>query len=124
MSDLVTFIGTPEAGEGCSYQILGNLLKEDGSPLGSGDLTTLTLTLTDVETGAVINSVSAVNVLNADRGTVDAGGLLTISLTVADAAFVTSTKQTERHQARVDWTYGAGGAKAGWHEVRFFLVKK
>jgi|GEM_PF-3720791 len=93
-----------------------------GNPISSGQLTTLTLTICDTGTGAIINSCSQVNILNTDRGTVDGDGKLTVTLEIGD----TSTDEAPGAQSILrslvfDWTYN-GGTSAGRHQTNFTIV--
>ncbi len=105
--------------EGGSYYVTATIVDETGTAIPSTTLATLVLTLYDRETGTIINSVSQTNILNTGRGTVSATGELTITLTPADNALVTSAKAREQHVMLVEWTYPAGGAKAGKQELEF-----
>jgi len=97
----------------------GSLVDETGAALGSAQLATLTMTLYALTAGLpIINSRTAVNILNAGPGTVDAFGVWTITLEPADNAIQVPGQAAERHCLLLEWTYG-GGAKAGKHEVVF-----
>ena len=91
--------------------IVGN----DGvTPLPGATLSTLTLTLYVIKqdgTDQVIRN--AQNVLNANNVTVNAGGLLTWTVQVADTTLVEAIP-FERHIALFQWTWPTG---AGKHEV-------
>lgn len=85
----------------------------------AASLNTLTLTLYVLDADkTIINSVTAVNILNTGRGAVDSNGNLTITLTAADNQIVTATRNTETHVALIEWTYD-GGTKYGRHEFEF-----
>jgi len=93
---------------------------ENGAAIPSGSLTTLTLTLYDVDSQMIINSRNNQNVLNLNDVTVDAAGLLTWTMQPADNAILSvslSDDATERHMALFKFTFGAGGSKAGSHEL-------
>jgi hypothetical protein len=92
--------------------IVGN----DGvTPLPAATLLTLTLTLYVIKADGTVQTIrSAQNVLNANNVTVDAAGLLTWSIQVADTTLVVSTVPFERHVALFQWTWASG---AGKHEV-------
>jgi hypothetical protein len=112
---------TEEVAERTSARYSGVLVDETGAAVPAASLSTLTLTLFDENTNTVINSVDDINILNADRGTVDAAGNLVVTLLPADNVIVTPTRVREPHVMLLEWTY-AGGAKAGRHEVRFIVV--
>jgi hypothetical protein len=109
---------TDVVAEGTTCLITGSLVDEAGSPLGSSQLQAFTLTLYAVVSGLpIINSRNATNILNAGPGTIDAGGLWTITLTPADNDIVSAAAPVdETHRLLLEWTYGAG-AKAGKHEI-------
>lgn len=104
--------------EGATCLISGSLVDETGVALGSAQLQAFTLTLYALLPGLPsINSRTAVNILNSGPGTVDAGGLWTITLTPADNDIVSTPEPAdETHRLLLEWTYGAG-AKAGKHEI-------
>jgi len=102
--------------EKSTCRITGALVDEAGVALGSAQLTTLTLTLYAlIDTLPIINTNTDKNVLNANQGTVDAGGIFTLTLAPADNAIATGSL-TEVHRALLKWTWAAG-AKAGLHEI-------
>ena len=107
--------------EQSSLQITATLLDETGAAVPLAGLSTLTLTLynRDSATQEIINSVSAVSILNAGRGTVHAtSGLLTIALVPADNIIIDTTQDLEWHRALIQGTYG-GGTKAVKQEIDF-----
>lgn len=112
---------TEPMAEGASAQITATITREDGV---TGFLPeTLTLTLFVLEDGAIVNSVTAVDILNTGRGTVSAGGALVCLLTPADMVIVSprSGKGTEKHVAFFEWTWSTGTRK-GKHEVLFTVA--
>jgi hypothetical protein len=92
--------------------------------LGSGDLTTVTLTSKHVVSGTVIRN--AVNALNTNNCTVSAGGLFTWNLRTTDTV-VTDTSlpvgQRDEYHAVVHWTWtdGNGVVMQGKRELSFFV---
>lgn len=94
-------------------------LRDDaGAVLPAASVVTFTLTLYVIKTDgtiAYVNSRNAQNVLNTNNVTLDAAGLVTWSVQVADTTLVESLP-FERHIALWEWTWD-GGAKAGKHEV-------
>lgn len=94
-------------------------LRDDaGAVLPAASVVTFTLTLYVIKTDGTIgyvNSRNAQNVLNTNNVTLDAAGLVTWSVQVADTTLVESLP-FERHIALWEWTW-SGGAKAGKHEV-------
>lgn len=72
---------------------------ENGVPIGSGIIDSLTLTLSNVDDGAIVNSRNAVNALNANDVVVTSGGLLTYTMQPADTAIVDTSKASEVRRA-------------------------
>lgn len=92
---------------------------EAGAAIAAASLTTLTLTLYDVDTLTIINSRTAQNVLNTNNVTVDSDGLLTWLIQPADNAIVGTRRranQYEKHVALFEYTWSSG-TKASKHEV-------
>ena len=105
--------------EQTTQRITYGIKDETGTAIPASALTTLTLTLyalDGAQAGTVINSVDDMNILNANRGTVDGSGNLTLLLQPADLAILDTALLEERHIALVEWTYAAG-AKSGRHEI-------
>jgi hypothetical protein len=94
------------------------LVDENGNPIGSTGIDTLTLSIVDTITGSVINNASQVNILNAGRGTIDSQGNLLITLEVGDTDLFNPDDDVEERSLIIDWTYN-GGARAGRHQVDF-----
>ena len=98
--------------EKTTAQYTATLKDEAGVVIPSADLTTLTLTLYDEATGAIINSRDNQNVLNATGVSIDASGLLTWTMDPDDNAIVDTSLapgRTELHVARFDFTWSGGG---------------
>jgi len=102
------------------------LADKNGTPIPLANLTTLVLTLYHKSTGAIINTRTAQNVLNANNHTVHAtSGLVTWSLQAADNVILGALDpdqqwpdgSLERHVAFYKWTYNAG-AEQGNVEVQ------
>lgn len=107
------------AREKSDYRMTAQIVDALGAGIPAANLATLTLTLYVQDTTlTVINGVSATNILNAGRGTVDSSGNLVISLLPADSPINDTTLAEELHVALVEWTYN-GGASAGKHELAF-----
>lgn len=104
--------------EGVTSRITGTLVDETGAPLGSSQVTALTMTLYAVDASlSIINSRSATNILNTGPGTLDVSGNLVITLTPADNDVVGTAPGHEKHRLLLEWAYG--GTKAGKHEIEF-----
>jgi hypothetical protein len=93
---------------------------DEGNAIAAATLTTLTLTLYDVETGDIINSRNDQDVLNTNGVTVDGSGNLTWIIDADDNAIVTSTSKVEKHIALFKWTWNSG-ARDGKHEVNLHV---
>jgi|SRR6185437_2023727 len=105
---------------GATAVYTGQLQDEDGNPISAGQLGSLTLSIVDTFSGAVVNNASQVNILNADRGTVDAQGNLTVTLETGDTALLVAADKREYRSLVFDWTYD-GGAKSGRHQADFLI---
>lgn len=97
----------------------GTVVGNDGvTPIPAASLATMVLTLFTVladGSTTIINGRNHQNVLNANNVTIDANGLLTWAIQVADTTLVTSTLPFERHQALFEFTTVAGAA--GKHPI-------
>lgn len=94
----------------------------DGNPIGSNDLTTLTLTITNQADSTVINSRDAQNVLNANDVTLDVSGNLSWDIQAEDNIIVNDEivpGTVERHEVLFEWTWGAGKSSS---ELYYFDV--
>ncbi|HJR01824.1 MAG TPA: hypothetical protein VKA83_09345 [Methylomirabilota bacterium] len=108
--------------EKSAFRYTADLKKEDGSALGSGDVSALTLTLYNLDAAlTLINGVNGTNILNIGRGTLSAGGALVVVLDALDLALVDATKESEKHIALITATYAAG-ARFMRHEIEHTVV--
>lgn len=101
--------------EKTTIKITGRLVDESAAVLAAASLTTLTVTLYDKETGAIINLRDDTNILNTNGGTVDANGNLAWTMDPADNPISDATLHIEKHIALFEWTWTAG-AKADKEE--------
>ena len=102
----------------------GQIVDGDGDGIPAANLETFTLSIVDTLTGAIINSVSQVDVLNVDRGTVDDEGNFVISLEVADTSMAEVPGATRVQRSLIlDWTTDDTPTQAGRHQVNFFLLR-
>ena len=109
--------GAVPAGKTLVYT--GQFVDETGAPILPADLNSLTLTIVDTVSGAVVNGVSGVGILNTGRGAVDSQGNLTLTLQApGDTGLLNPGDAQETRSLVLDWTY-AGGAKLGAHRVDF-----
>ena len=105
--------------EKSTCRITGALVDEAGVALSSAQLSTLTLTLYALtDTLPIVNSNTDKNVLNANQGTIDAGGLCALTLAPADNVIMATGQRDETHRALLRWTWAAGN-KAGLLEIDF-----
>lgn len=94
------------------------LKDEDGIPVQAAQLTSLTFTLYDDETGEIINSRNDINGLNANGMTLDSSGNLVWQPNKEDMAIVTVSKSLEVHVLLLEWIRN-GGTRHEKHEVVF-----
>ncbi len=100
--------------ERTSGQYVATLKDETGVVVAGSALTALTLSLTDVATGGVINSRTTQNVLNANNVTVSELGVVTWALQPADNTITTASRTIERHRAEFSATWAAGAKRCTW----------
>lgn len=99
---------------------------KDELGVSPSSLSSLTLTLYNRATGAILNSVNGKNILNTGGGTYtyDAPsgvGTVAYQMDPADNQLEVVGAEGEIHVALFRWTY-ASGAKAGWHRVVLAMV--
>jgi hypothetical protein len=102
--------------EKSTFRYQADLKKDDGTALLVTDLDTLTLTISDLHTGAIVNSVNDTNIKNAGRGAIDGTGHLTLISELGDSVILDTSKQFERRLLTFKGTY-VGGTRAVNHEV-------
>ncbi len=88
-----------------------SLKDEDGNAIPAGSLTSATLTLHVVHTGAIVNSRNAQNILNANNVTIDGTGLLAWTIQAADMAITDDSRRVEVHRALFVFKWGSGREK-------------
>lgn len=112
------------ANEQSSGRYSATVTDESKSPLPASSLTTLMLTLYDVDTGTIINRRDGQDVLNANDVTVDGDGNLIWSMKAEDSIIVDADAhpvgEKEKHIALFRWTYN-GGYDAGEHEFIHYV---
>ena len=120
--DPVKFV-VPNAVERQSFVYTATLQDEGGVPLSYLAVDSLTLTLYDLNTNAIINSRSSQNALNANQVSLDAAGNLKWQGLPADGTFINPNKPMEEHVAlfTVKWTDGLGRPHQANHEVHFLV---
>lgn len=93
--------------ENCSAVYRGLLTDEYKLPLSSSLLLTLTATLYDSASGAIINEWNKKNVLNTNGGTLDENGNFELLLTATENVVVNqSIVGGEKHVLLLEWTWG------------------
>lgn len=108
-----------EPGESAVFT--GTLYDTAGVAIPLANISSLTLTLTNARTGAVVNSRNAQNVLNANNVTVNATtGAMSWLIQAADTTMVDGSFSTEDHIAKFVWTYET--SKVGMHTHRIRLI--
>ena len=108
-----------EIAQNSTFGIRGRFKDETGAEIPLAQLNSLKLWWYALdETLTVINSVSAVSILNADRGEVAVDGLVTITMLPADAIILVDANLTEDRIMlfEVKW---AAGARQAYHEVKW-----
>lgn len=116
-----------EIDEGESANIEATFEDLSGDALDKSSLATLTCTLLNAADGAVINSRSNQNILDANGSTVTTAGVLTLRLEPDDNAIVNtnlSSGQTESHYLTVTWTWSDGTATRTGKQEWELLVRK
>lgn len=104
-----------------TFRYQTDLKKDDeATPLPEAEIDTLTLTISDLETGAIVNGVQDTPIKNTDRGTVDANGHLTVISQINDTAILDPSKNQEKRLLTFKVKY-AGNARATNHEVLFTI---
>jgi hypothetical protein len=124
VSTLVNLIGglNQPVANGSTPFLNAQFVDKDGvTPIPAAVLTTLTLSIVDTGSKAIVNGVSARPILNADRGTVDNQGNLTIALQALDTALLNAADEQEFRSLVIDWTYNAG-ANVGRCQVNFVIA--
>jgi hypothetical protein len=120
LGNVTTFgFGDPAVLSGASFTIKTQIVRENGTPINLVDLNSLTLSIRDLKSGETINGISNVNILNTDRGAVDATGNLTLVLIPADTLSALPT--TERLLV-FNWVYGIDN-RVGRHLIIFRIDK-
>lgn len=101
--------------EGGTFLYTGTLKDENGVAISPSDLASLTLTLYDQDTGAIINGRNGQNILNQNNWTLTSASSNNLSWDTpsADNPIVDNTKETEVHIALIKWTYGPGAIYEG-----------
>jgi hypothetical protein len=107
--------------DGSTFVFEGKLQDQAGTAVGSAELQSLTLSVADTNTKAIINSVSALDILNTGRGRVDDQGNLAVTLLPADTALQDPNSSREYRSLIIDFVYNRGSSK-GRHQVNIVIV--
>ena len=98
-----------------------------GAAILKANLVTLTITVFDLTTSAVVNSRNAQNVIDANNGTVDTAGVLTMRLQPADTVIVGTVADGAKQVRSVQlvWTFNDGVAvRTGKSDPLGFEIQK
>lgn len=98
------------------------LVDELGANIALASIATITLTLYDEYSGAIINGRNGQDIKNANNVTISSTGAVSWTLQPADNTVVHDSFDTETHVALFQGTYGSGGLKSLKHEFRFRVV--
>jgi hydrogenase maturation factor len=122
MAAIGQYVGPDVLAEANSWQFTGVLRDDEEAAIPLSGVGTLTLTLYDKATAAVINSVTNVDIKNTGRGTIHAtSGALAIHFLPEDTPITVSTLTEETHVALIKGTYNGGADKLNFeivHRVR------
>jgi len=99
------------------------LIDDLGEPVQGALLTTLTLTVLQEYTLAVVNGRDGQNVLNTNGVTIDTDGMLRWGLTVDDTVILNDALRKEMHRALFAWTFDSG-TKSGNKEVIIMITNR
>lgn len=111
-------IDDQEFTEKTSALISATVTRDDGAtPLAGSQLLTLTLTLYNAATGAIINGRNGQNVLSQNGGAVSELGALTQYLGALDMVLSNQNLAREKHHALFAWTWNNGTAAGGLGKV-------
>lgn len=112
------FIEEDPITEGSTVYLTGTLTDHLAAPVPLAGIATLTVWITDLKTGTVINSRNGGSILNTNGGTLHATtGAWTFKLGAADSAIVNTSDPYERHRVLVEWSYNGGADKGSMEFV-------
>lgn len=101
---------------GTTPRYTATLLDENETVIPASLLTTLTLTLFNIRTNAVVNGRDRQDIKNAHNVTVSELGVVIWSIQVAD---LPATSEAD-YLAIFEWTWSTG-TKSGWHDMTLHL---
>jgi hypothetical protein len=105
--------------EGTSARLTAVFRDDAGDPIGLSRFETLTLTLYDRASEAVINGHDKQDVLNANGGVLDEAGLVVMDLGVSDNVILNAEVKAEQHVALFEYQYDSG--RRGKSELAFLV---
>jgi hypothetical protein len=111
---------TQVAKEKTTQKLTAVIKDETGAIIPGASLSTLTVTLYDTATNAIINSRNNQSILGANGGSVDSSGNLAWIMDPADNVILNDALAQEIHVALLVWTYAAG-AKRGEYEIALIV---
>lgn len=112
--------------EGASFVYSATLQSEDSTGVSVDQLTSLTLTHYDVETGVIINARSSQNVLSTNNVAITTTGGLTWEGQPEDAVVINKSLPAgaiETHRALFKVVFGTT-AKTCYHEATFYVTQR
>jgi len=115
----------PAVQEGESANVTGSFQNGDDA-IAKAAILSVTFTLYDEATAAVINGRDGQDILDANGGSITAAGVLTLKLQPADNCVVGSIAagRLEPHIGRVKWTWTDGLlTRTGIQEFRIYVEK-
>lgn len=92
--------------EGASAFFEASLEDENGAPVGSAAIQSVTMNYYHLATGAIINNRSNQNVLNANGVTISPTGALVWELDEADTSIVSAVNGYDEHRAEFKVVWG------------------
>ena len=91
---------------------------EAGAVIPAASLTSLTLTVYSLQSGAIVNSRNAQNVLNANNVSVSEGGVVTWIQQIADVTILNDALTEETHRCLFVFGWNSGGNPRSYpHEL-------
>lgn len=115
-----TFPTSDAFAESSTGRLGGDLVDADSAAIQLSALSALVGTLTN-HLGAVVNSRSAQNMLNANNATVSAGGAFVLELQPADTAAVEAGPEFQVRYLTLKGTHSGGKTLA--KEIQFYIRK-
>ncbi len=100
----------------------GRLVDIYGNGIPASVLDTLTLTIADTLSENIIGNVDHIDILNTNRGTLDANGNLAIQLHTTDTLIFDIGVRKVQRSLVIDWTY-SNNALDGKHQANFIIVQ-